>query len=237
MNASTNADKVTVYGFHYSTYVNVARQVLHAKGVPFKFHDTEAEMYTAEHRKRHPFGRAPVLQHGDFWVYETGAIVRYVDDAFEGPKLTPTDARKRAKMNQWIGNVDSYFYPYMIYYLVHERLIFPELGIEPDLAVVAHARPKCEHALAVLEAELGDARPYIVGEQTTLADYFVLPSLVALSLVAEGKEMLKRFPMIRSWMGRMGELPNVKQFRSTLPPRTPIEHARRWATEHRPRVR
>ena len=29
----------------------------------------------------------------------------------EGPKLTPDDPRKRARMNQWIGNLNWYFYP------------------------------------------------------------------------------------------------------------------------------
>lgn len=231
------SDAVTLYGFHKSTYVSVARQVLHAKGVPFTFYDTEQEMYTAEHRKRHPFGRVPVLQHGDFWIYETTAIARYIDDAFEGPRLTPTDPRQRARMNQWIGNLDAYFYPYMIYYLVHERMIFPELGIESDAAVVAHALPKCEHALSVLEAELGDGRAYIVGQHPTLADYFMLPTLTALGFVVEGKEMLKRVLLIRAWLARMAALPNVVEFRATLPPFGPIEHARRWATDHRPGVR
>src|SRR5689334_17903670 len=88
-----SADAVTLYGFQRSTYVNVARLVLHAKGVRFNFHDTEAEMYTEAHRRRHPFGRVPVLQHGDFLVYETSAIVRYIDEAFDGPPLVPADMR------------------------------------------------------------------------------------------------------------------------------------------------
>src|SRR5258706_4633764 len=82
-------ETVTLYGFQRSTYVNVARLVLHAKGVRFTFHDTENEMYTAEHLERHPFGRVPVLQHGNFRLYETSAIALYVDDAFDGPRLQP----------------------------------------------------------------------------------------------------------------------------------------------------
>jgi glutathione S-transferase len=77
----------------------------------------------------------------------------------------------------------------------------------------------------------------VVCERPTLADYFLLPTLTAFGLVAEGKEMLKGFPLIRAWHGRMAALPNVVEFRSKLPPRTPIEHARRWATDHRPGVR
>src|SRR3954471_8976069 len=99
---------VTVYGFQRSTYVNVVRLVLTAKGVAFGFHDTEDEMYTPEHLTRHPFGRAPALRHGDFMLYETSAIVTYVDEVFDGPKLTPAQPQERARMNQWISNVNAY---------------------------------------------------------------------------------------------------------------------------------
>lgn len=59
---------------------------------------------------------------------------------------------------------------------------------------------------------------------------------IALSFTTEGKPLLARFSGVRAWLARMGELPPVMEFRSTLPPRAPIEHARRWATDHRPRV-
>ena len=37
------------------------------------------------HISRHPFGRIPVLEHGDFWLYETQAILRYLDRLLSGP--------------------------------------------------------------------------------------------------------------------------------------------------------
>jgi glutathione S-transferase len=226
-------DTVTLYGFQRSTYVNVARLVLHAKGVAFTFHDTENEMYTATHLARHPFGRVPVLEHGDFRLYETSAIAFYVDDAFDGPALQPVDTHRRAKMHQWVSNLSAYFYPYMIYYLVHERVVFPELGIETEEVVVAAALPKVERALAVMERELSDNRRYIVDDQPTLADYFLLPTLTALGFAADGKSLLDRCARVQTWLARMGDLACVQQFRATLPPRKPIEHARRWAIDHR----
>src|SRR5437879_12548414 len=140
-------DTITLYGFQRSTYVNVARLVLTAKGVPFLFHDTEAGVYGEGHARRHPFGRVPVLQHGGFWLYETSAIALYVDEAFAGPCLQPVEARKRAKMHQWISSLGAYYYPYIVFYLVHERVVFPELGIAADEAVVAAALPRIERAL------------------------------------------------------------------------------------------
>jgi glutathione S-transferase len=226
-------DTVTLYGFQRSTYVNVARLVLTAKGVSFLFHDTEDEMYGEAHLERHPFGRVPVLQHGTFWLYETGAIALYVDEAFPGPRLQPVEARKRARMHQWIGNLNAYFYPCIVYCLVHERVVFPELGIAADEAVVAAALPKIERALSVMENALSGEQRFLADASPTLADYFLLPTLTSLTFAPEGRQLLERFPRVRSWRAAMEALDPVKAFRSSLPPRVPIEHARRWATEHR----
>ena len=133
---------VVVLGFPRSTYVHIVRLVLTHKGVPYTFRDLEPEMGSATHLAWHPFDRVPILQHGDFTLYETSAIATYVDEAFEGPALQPKDVRARARMNQWISSVNSYYYPYMIYHVTHERLVFPQLGIASDEKVVAHACPR-----------------------------------------------------------------------------------------------
>src|SRR5437667_12768595 len=112
---------VAVLGFPRSTYVHIVRLVLAQKGVAHSFRDLEPEMGSAAHLALHPFNRVPILQHGDFTLYETSAIAAYVDEAFDGPALQPKDARPRARMNQWISAVNSYYYPYMIHPLSHER--------------------------------------------------------------------------------------------------------------------
>jgi glutathione S-transferase len=234
MTTSTSAalQSVILYGFQRSTYVNVARVLLIAKGVPFTFHDTEDEMYSDEHLERHPFGRVPALQHGDFWVYETSAIAMYIEENFDGPRLLPHDVRKRAAAHQWISNLNAYFYPYIIFHLVHERLVFGELGIPADEAVIAEALPKIEKCLDLMTTAL-KGREYLVDEIATMADYFLLPTLTALSMVPEGTTLLQRFPSVVAWLTRMGHLPAVIELRASLPRRVPMEHARRWATEHR----
>lgn len=225
---------VTVFTFPRSTYGKIVRLVLTEKGVDYAFHDCETEMYTDVHRARHPFGFVPVLQHGDFVLYETSAIAAYVDEVFPGPKLTPADAKQRARMNQWISNLSGYFYPWMIYHVVHERLVFPELGIPGNDAIVQHALPHVTEALDVMERELGDGRRFIVGEALTLADLFLLPTLFAFGLTPEGRELLPKYPSVRSWDDRMDALPSVVRLNASLPPRQPIEHAREWAVWHRP---
>jgi hypothetical protein len=100
--------EVILFGFPRSVYVQMAGIVLTHKEVAHAFHDLETEMNTPSHIALHPFERVPILQHGDFVVYETAAIVGYIDDAFDGPKLTPADPRQRARMNQWISAVNGY---------------------------------------------------------------------------------------------------------------------------------
>src|SRR6202048_4956413 len=95
--------EVTLFGFPRSVYVQMAGIVLTHKEVPYAFHDLETEINPPSPLALHPFERVPALQHGDFVVYETAAIVGYVDDAFDGPKLTPADPRQRANMSQWIS--------------------------------------------------------------------------------------------------------------------------------------
>jgi glutathione S-transferase len=224
-----------VYGFPRSTYVNIVRLVLTHKDVPYTFHDLETVMGEPQHLALHPFDRVPILKHGDFTVYETSAIASYADEAFPGPRLTPQDVRLRARMNQWISAVNSYYYPYMIFHVTHERLVFPELGIASDEKVVAHALPKVERALGVLERELSHGRDYVLGAELSLADFFILPSTFAFSLTEEGRNMYPKFPAFSRWRERMENLPATKRLRAVLPPRAPILHAREWANSHRPK--
>jgi glutathione S-transferase len=224
-----------VYGFPRSTFVNIVRLVLTHKDVRYTFHDLEPAMGKPEHLTLHPFNRVPIFRHGDFTVYETGAIVSYIDEAFGGPRLTPQDVRSRGRMNQWISAVNSYYYPYMIYHVTHERLVFPELGITSDEKVVAHALPKVELGLGVLERELSHGQDYLLGAELSIADFYLLPSTFAFSLTQEGQTLYSKFPAFNRWRARMEDLPTTKKLRAILPPREPILHAREWANSHRPK--
>jgi glutathione S-transferase len=227
--------KPVVYGFQRSTYVNIVRLVLTHKQVAFEFNDLEEQMGSPRHTELHPFGRVPILEHDGLRLYETSAIVLYLDGVFPDPPLQPQDRRARALMHQWISGVNSYYYPWIVYHLAHERLVFPALGITADEKVVAAAMPKIERGLEVLEDALAGRASFLTGAELTLADFFLYPSMYALSLTQEGQSLLPLKPAAQGWLARMDDLPTVKTFRAAMPPPAPIEHARAWVNGHRPK--
>jgi glutathione S-transferase len=160
--------------------------VLTHKAVEFEFRDLETEMNTPAH----------LLRHGDFTLYDTSAIVGYSDEVFPEPSLTPTSVHQRAKMNQWISAVNSYYYPQIVFRLSHERSVFPALGIEPDERVVQAVLPKIERALDVMERELNAGRPFLVGNEVTRADLFMVPCMTSLARTEEGSAMLERYALV-----------------------------------------
>jgi glutathione S-transferase len=226
---------ITIFGFPASSFVHIVRLVLTHKEVPYTFHDLEPDMGSPKHLALHPFDRVPILQHADFMLYETSAIVAYLEAVFPHPALQPTQPRDRALMNQWIGAVNSYYYPYMIYHVGHERKVFPKLGIEPDEKVVAHALPKIEIGLQVIERQLADGGLYLVGADPTIADYYLLPSTFSFARTDEGKAMQPGYPVFSAWRERVEALPTVRRFRAAESPYGPIEHARKWAVSHPPK--
>jgi hypothetical protein len=76
------------------------------------FEDLEPDMGSPKHLALHPFDRVPTLRHGDFMLYETSAIVAYIEELFPTPALQPDTPQGRARMNQWISAVNSYYYTY-----------------------------------------------------------------------------------------------------------------------------
>lgn len=191
---------IVLHGCHRNTRVTAARLVLAAKGVEFLFHDTQATL--------HPFDRMPVLTHGDFTVWETPAIAAYVDDAFCGPALAPANAQDRARMNQWISAADGYFYP----------------CTAADGQPLSEALSRLEQALDVLERTLGSGFAFLAGERVSLADYLMLPLLLALGGSDAGRGQLMRVPVTIAWIARMALLPAVAAVAVAMPPRTPATH-------------
>ena len=84
-------NKIQIIGAPFSSYVWIVRMALEEKQVPYDL--VPALMRSPEVSAIHPFGKIPVMRHGDLTLCESKAIVTYIDRTFAGPKLIPDDAR------------------------------------------------------------------------------------------------------------------------------------------------
>ncbi len=197
---------VTIYGPVMSTFVRTARLACAEKGVS---HAVEEVDFRAEsYRRLHPFNKVPAMRDGDFVLYETQAICRYVDRAFAGPPLQPKENKAQARMDQWLSAVADYVYPVMIEDLVWERLAVPMEGGQPDEAKIGAAVPKLAEQLAILDGAL-DGSPYLAGAEASLADFLLFPIIFYVRATPEGEAALPKAPRLRAWFGRMAARPSA----------------------------
>lgn len=166
------------------------------------------------HRQRHPFARIPVIEHGDFRLYETQAILRYIDAVVPGTPLRLADPRAAARMDQFVGVNDWYVFAHVSVPIVFQRIVGPVLmGLAPDEAVIAAGLPKARICVAELDRLLGD-NLFLAGETLSIADLMLAPQLSYLAQTPEGREMLKG-TALEAWLARMAQRPSML---ATLPP-------------------
>jgi len=200
----------TVYGVPGSPYVRSALLGLEEKGADWRLDPlTMNEMRGPRHVQLHPFGRIPILDHGDFRLYETQAILRYLDRIIPNPALTPTDPRAEGCMNQLCGITDWYVMPDISSGIAFGRVVAPKFGIPVDEARIQAAIPRAKLCVAEIARLLGD-QAYLVGASVSIADLMMAPHLAFLAETTEGQEMLASHPNLSAWIARMEERPSMK---------------------------
>jgi glutathione S-transferase len=157
----------------------------------------------APHLARHPFGRVPVLEHGDFHLYETQAILRYLDRVLPQPPLTPAAPRAAARMDQLMNVNDWYLFHGVANVIAFQRIVAPRLmGRTPDEAAIAAALPRARQVLGGLAGLLG-TQPYFAGDAVTLADVLLAPQLDFLQQTPEWHALGAPHENLRRWLDRM----------------------------------
>jgi glutathione S-transferase len=204
-----------VHGVPGSPFLRSVCLGLEEKGAPYRIQRLGVgEMRGEAHRKLHPFGRIPAFDHGGYKLYETQAILRYIDAVIPQPALQPTEPEAIGRMNQIIGINDWYLFPQVARVIVFQRIVGPALmGITPDEAAIAGAVPDAELCLNEIDRLLGD-QPFLTGDRLSLADLMLAPQIYYLAVTPEGRAILKDKPLL-AWLGRMNARDSMK---ATLPP-------------------
>ena len=183
---------------------------LEEKGVSYRLAAVgPGTLRAPEHLARHPFGRVPVLEHGGFRLYETQAIVRYIDRVHPAPTLTPAHPRSAACMDQLMNINDWYFFQGVANVIGFQRIVGPRLlGMATDEAAIAAAMPKARIVFDELARQLGDKR-FFASDTFTLADVLLAPQLDFLRTTPEWAPLASHHGNLGHWLDRMNARPSM----------------------------
>ncbi|MEO8040051.1 MAG: glutathione S-transferase family protein [Betaproteobacteria bacterium] len=173
------------------------------------------DLRTPEYQAINPRRKVPAIVDEDFALYESQAIVEYLDERFpQAPRLFPGDVRHRALVRRMVQEADQYFIVAMDPLIDHVLFGPREQWDEP---IIADARSRFGRELARWETIfLGD---WLTGTAPTAADFALYPHIaLALRMDRKKPDLDVRGligPRFLAWMQRVEALPIL---RKTLPP-------------------
>ena len=170
----------------------------------FSAGDTKKPEFTAVN----PRGHVPTIVDGDFTLWESIAILEYLDERFDsGKPLFPGDAKTRGRIRRLVLEAQSYLRTEGIDPIVDE--FFWKDGAAPDMDKVAKAREVLKRELEWFAGELqGD---FLAGAEPTAADLTLYPEVGYVKRITVRKpesRLTELLPApIVEWAARIEALP------------------------------
>jgi glutathione S-transferase len=226
-----------LYVMHHATCARKALFALLEKGAPLPTVEVDRPyLMTSEYRSMNPDGVVPTLKLDDGQVLvESTIIMRYIDEAYDGPSLQPDDVLARAKMDLWLKWIDEKYFPALGAPTIATfmRAMF---GVPPDeerlqlmlgsltdhytrvmredcirkgleSGFVDAGLAKLREMLARMEATLG-RQDWLAGDRLTLADCAMVPIMLRLHEFGLSKAWA-RLPAVGSWWSRVTARPSM----------------------------
>ncbi len=184
---------------------------LEHKGLPYRPHLLsfgKQEHKTAEYLAINPRGKVPAIVDDGFALYESNAIVEYLDAKYPERPLYPRDAQLAAVTRRLIHEADLYLYP------ATTRVSRQVFGSSPDAYEIAEGSLTSSDELERFASYL--ANEYFVGELSA-ADFAIYPMLAIVDRRVNPKlaTPIAIPPRLADWMKRIEALP---YYGTTYPP-------------------
>lgn len=179
----------------------------------FQFIDlSKGEHKTEEFASMTPVGKVPVLEHDGEFLFESGAICRYIASVNNSP-LYPDDYLQRAKVDQWMDFFSCHL-GHWFNKLYFEAVIKPSFNIGgPDEAGIEEATKFANLQLKMIDDHLG-------GSDWLANDAFSIADLFAYAYVEQHRTVelsLVDYPNVQQWFERVESRPSIATARGRLP--------------------
>jgi glutathione S-transferase len=196
---------------------------LEVKRVPYESHliqFSKGEQRTPEYLAMNPRGKVPTLRDGDYVVYESVAVLGYLDAKVPEPPLFGTTPEQRGTILRHVAETDAYLQPALV---TTAQAIFSGQLKEKE-AAVREAVATIHQELAAVEKDLAKS-PWVAASSLSAADIVLFPFVQIIQRAAGKPEasaldlgllpLRERYPSIAAWIGRIEALPGYER---TYPP-------------------
>ncbi|KAK0589706.1 hypothetical protein LWI29_017585 [Acer saccharum] len=209
---------VKVYGPAYGSTKRVL-VCLVEKGIDFE--TVPVDLIKGEHKNPdylalQPFGAVPVIQDGDYTLYESRAIIRYYAEKYkdQGTDLLGKTIEERGLVEQWV-EVEAHNYHPPIYTLTVQILFASKMGFTADENLIKESEEKLGKVMDLYEERLSKSK-YLAGDFFSLADLSNLP--FTQRLVSEmGKEyMIRQRKHVSAWWDDISTRPSWLKVKDLL---------------------
>jgi glutathione S-transferase len=198
-----------LYQFAFSPSCQKVVAVAHEVGVPLEL--ARVELFKGDARTpamlaKNPNGKVPILEDGDFVLWESTAMIAYVAAKAGRADLAPTTLRERAEVDRWTSWEGAHFGP-AVRKVAFERVVKKLAGLgAPDEAIAKTGIEEFAARASVLEQSLGN-KEYVCG-RLTIADFALAPFA---SLAVSCGLDFEPHPRVKAWLGRMTARDSMKK--------------------------
>ncbi|MCM2327573.1 MAG: glutathione S-transferase family protein [Lysobacter sp.] len=177
---------------------------------------SEKDQLKPEFVDLNPRHQVPTIVHDGFALWESLAILAYLDEIAGGRRLFPGTAQERARIWRLIREDEEHLDGKGLTPIYDELYKKPE-GVAPDEARLEAGRKKLREEFDTFGRELRG--PFLAGEAPTAADFVMYPDIAYVKRIGLKKPESKLAgilpPPIAQWAARIEALP---YFEKTFPP-------------------
>ena len=202
-----------LYGFTTQNTLKTL-YVLEEVGIDYEFHLVNlgaGEQRSDDFRRMNPVSKVPVLAHDDEYLFESGAICRYVANVSESP-LYPADPLQRARVDQWMDFMSCHLGRWMTK-MYFEKMIKPKFDLGPlDEEGIAEALDFARQQLGVIDNHL-DGTDWLANDRLSIADIF------AYAYIEQYRDIdlsLDDYPNVAAWVARLDARPGIAKGRARV---------------------
>jgi glutathione S-transferase len=213
--------QIQIYSAILCPFAHRVRLTLLEKGVPFESIEIDPQNKPTNFLEISPYGKVPVLKHGDNCIWESAIVNEYLEEVFPTPPLLPTDPMQRAQARIWINFADTRLFA------TTGKLLY---GRDPNPAALL--TELTEHLLFIEReglSQISARAPYWLGTDLSLVDLTFYPWFEQLNVLEHfrGFQMPSGLDRLQEWWAAVAEREAVKSIAN--PPEFYLEHYGRLA--------